>query len=45
MPKKVYEVALSDDERRELHTLIRGGTMRARLVNRAQILLHADRGK
>lgn len=45
MRKKVYLVALSDDERQELHALIHGGTARARLVNRAQILLHADEGK
>jgi transposase len=45
MPKKVYLVALSDNERGELHTLTRGGTVRARLLNRAQILLHADEGK
>jgi transposase len=45
MRKKVYLVDLSDDERRQLQTLIHGGTARARLVNRAHILLHADAGK
>jgi transposase len=45
MRKKVYVVALSDDERQELRALIHGGTARARLVNRVQILLHADEGK
>jgi transposase len=45
MRKKVYLVDLSDDERQQLRTLIHGGTARARLVNRAQILLHADEGK
>jgi transposase len=45
MRKKVYVVELSDDERQELHALIHGGTTRARMVNRAQILLHAEEGK
>ncbi len=45
MRKKVYVVALTDDERHALHVLIRGGTARARIVNRAQILLHAEEGK
>src|SRR4051812_1816516 len=44
MRKKVYLVDLSDDERQQLHRLIHGGTARARMVNRAQILLHADAG-
>ena len=38
-------VELTDDERRELRALIHGGTTRARMVNRAQILLHAHEGK
>jgi hypothetical protein len=42
MRKKVYPVALTDDERQALHALIHGGTARARMVNRAQILLHAS---
>lgn len=45
MRKKVYVVELIDAERRELFTLIHVGTTRARMVNRAQILLHADEGK
>ncbi len=45
MRKKVYVVALTDDERHALHVLIRGGTARARMLNRAQILLHAEQGK
>lgn len=45
MRKKVSVVALTDDERQELHILIHGGTTRARMVNRAQILLHAEEGK
>ena len=44
MRKKVYVVELSDDERRQLQQVIRGGTTRARLINRAQILLHAADG-
>jgi transposase len=45
MRKKVYVVELSNDERQELHALLHGGTTRARMVNRAQILLHAEEGK
>lgn len=45
MRKKIYLVDLSDEERQQLQHLIHGGTARARLVNRAQILLHADEGK
>lgn len=45
MRKKVYVVELTDDERRELRALIHGGAARARMVNRAQILLHASEGK
>jgi transposase len=45
MRKKVYVVELIDDERRELSALIHAGTTRARMVNRAQTLLHADEGK
>lgn len=45
MRKKVYLVDLSADERQQLQRLIHGGTARARMVNRAQILLHADEGK
>src|SRR4051812_17291935 len=42
MRTKVYRVALTDDERRELRALIHGGTARPRTVNRAHILLHAS---
>jgi transposase len=45
MRTKVYLVDLSDDERQQVQTLIHGGTARARRVNRAHILLHADAGK
>lgn len=45
MRKKVYLVDLSDDERQRLRMLIHGGTARARMINRAQILLHAADGK
>jgi transposase len=45
MRKKVYVVELTDDERQELHALIHGGTTRARMVNRAQVLLHASEEK
>jgi transposase len=45
MRKRVYIVNLADDERQQLRALIHGGTARARMVNRAQILLHADEGK
>ncbi len=45
MRKKVYVVELTDDERHVLRVLIRGGTARARMVNRAQILLHASEEK
>jgi transposase len=45
MRKKVYIVELTDEERQHLRSLIHGGTARARMVNRAQILLHADEGK
>lgn len=45
MRKKVYAVELTQDERQRLQAVIRGGTAKARMVNRAQILLHADEGK
>ncbi len=45
MRQKVYVVELMGDERQELAALIHGGTTRARMVNRAQILLHAAEGK
>jgi transposase len=40
----VYRVELEDSEREELQALIAGGTVAARKVKRAQILLAADRG-
>jgi len=45
MRHKVYVVALTDDERHQLQAVIHGGTAKARMVNRAQILLHAHEGK
>lgn len=45
MRTKISPVVLTDDERRHLHTLIHGGTTRARIVTRAQILLHASEDK
>jgi len=45
MRTKVYVVTLSEDERRELRALLHGGTAPARLLNRVQILLHAEEGK
>jgi transposase len=45
MRRKVYPVTLTDDERRHLQTLLHGGTTRARIVTRAQILLHASEDK
>lgn len=44
MRKKVYVVDLTDHERQQVQRLIQSGTARARMVNRAQILLHADEG-
>jgi transposase len=45
MRRKVYAVKLTGDERHRLRTLLSGGTVRARMLNRVQILLHADEGK
>jgi transposase len=45
MRKKVYAVDLTDAEEQQLHDLIHRGTTRARMLNRAQILLHANEGK
>src|SRR5437764_1282718 len=42
--KKIYVVDLTDEERRELRALVHRGSERARRINRAQILLHADEG-
>ena len=43
--KKLYVVDLTDEERQELRALVRRGSERARRINRAQILLHADEGR
>jgi transposase len=45
MPKKKYIVDLTDDERSELLALTTKGTVRARKMKRAQILLMADEGR
>jgi len=42
MPKKIYIVELTEDERSELRDLIRKGKPSARKVARAHILLQAD---
>lgn len=44
MPKKLYVVDLSDEERRELLELIKKGQAPARRINRAHILLQAHDG-
>ncbi len=44
MPKKLYNVKLSADERNHLENLISCGSERVRKVNRARILLKADDG-
>jgi hypothetical protein len=41
---KKYIVSLSDDERSELRELVRKGTLSARRLTRAHILLQADEG-
>jgi transposase len=45
MPRKVYIVDLTEEERAELLDFIKRGTHSARKLNRARILLHADEGK
>ncbi|MCA1726010.1 MAG: IS630 family transposase [Thermomicrobia bacterium] len=45
MRKKVYVVELTQDERQQVQAVIHGGMAKARMVNRAQILLHADEGR
>ncbi len=45
MRKKIYVVELTQDERQRVQAVIHGGTAKARMVNRAQILLHANEGK
>lgn len=44
MPNKKYIVDLTEAERDELLAFTSKGTLRARKMKRAQILLHADRG-
>lgn len=43
--RKIYHVTLTDDERAELHALIKKGHRSARTLTRAHILLHADEGR
>ena len=45
MPKKIYVVDLTEDERSYLLAFIKSGTQSARKLNRARILLLADEGK
>ncbi len=45
MPKKIYVVDLTQDERTELLKLIKSGKHSARKLNRARILLLADKDK
>ena len=45
MPKKTYIVDLTDDERKALKELLKGGKHSARKLNRARILLLADDDK
>lgn len=45
MPRKIYIVDLSEDERKQLLELIQHGTHSARKINRGRILLQADEGK
>jgi transposase len=43
--RKIYHVTLTDDERTQLHDLIKKGQTAARRLTRAHILLHADAGR
>ena len=45
MPKKIYIVDLTDEERTYLLDFVKSGKQSARKFNRAQILLLADEGK
>ncbi len=45
MPKKIYTVNLTEDERTYLLSLFKGGKHPSRKLNRARILLLADEGK
>lgn len=42
--RKLYVVDLSDEERNELRAMVRKGTIAARTLTRAHILLHAATG-
>lgn len=45
MPAKKYLVTLTEEERRTLRELIKKGTLPARKLSRAHILLLADEGR
>lgn len=45
MPTKTYLVTLTDEERHDLRALITKGTLAARKLTRAHILLLADEGR
>jgi transposase len=45
MPKKIYIVDLTEEERAYLFDFIKSGKHSARKLNRARILLHADESK
>lgn len=45
MPKKIYNVKLSEREREELETYVKQGKKSARAINRARILLLANEDK
>jgi len=45
MPKKIYRVNLTEEERTDLLTLFKGGKHSSRKLTRARILLLADEGK
>ena len=45
MPRKLYRVQLEDAQRQELLALTHKGTLSARKMKRAQILLQADAGR
>jgi transposase len=45
MPKKIYVVDLTDEERAHLLELIKSGKHSARKLNRARVLLLADEGR
>ena len=45
MAQKIFDIALSDHERQQLHTYVNTGIHSARSINRARTLLFADDGK